>query len=141
MGTKTKKELKMEGIGLTKEVLKNLAKNEYYTKDNFCEDIESFIAAIRDGRLITEVISVSRSGMSRNIMVKAFEGDYKNGYYRNFIGMFRTLGEKVTDKGYIKVSGCGMNMVFSLKNQTLLSFENMGFLQKGEALKLVNSRR
>ena len=130
----------MKGIVLSKEVLKNLAKNEYYTKDNFYKDIESFITAIQDGRLITEVISVSRSGMSRDIMVKAFEGDYKNGYYRNFIGMFLTLGEKVTKEGYIKVSGCGMNMVFSLKNQTLLSFENMGFLQKGEALKLVNSR-
>ena len=35
MTTKTKKELKMEGIELTKEVLKNLTKNEYYTKDNF----------------------------------------------------------------------------------------------------------
>ena len=130
----------MEGIELTKEVLKNLTKNEYYTKDNFCKDVESFIAAIRDGRLITEVISVSRSGMSRDIMIKAFEGDYKNGYYRNFIGMFRTLGEKVTKEGYIKVSGCGMDMVFSLKYQTLLSFENMGFLQKSEALKLANSR-
>ena len=74
-------------------------------------------------------------------MIKAFEGDYKNGYYRNFIGMFHTLGEKVTKEGYIKVSGCGMDIVFSLKYQTLLSFENMGFLQKGEALKLVNSRR
>ena len=91
--------------------------------------------------MITEVISVSRSGMSRNIMVKAFVGGYKNGYYRNFIGMFRTLGEKITKEGYIKVSGCGTNMVFILKNQTLLSFENMGFLQKGEALKLVNSGR
>ena len=65
----------MEGIRLTKEVLKNLAKNEYYTKDNFCKDIESFITAIQDGRLITEVISVSRSGMSRDIMIKAFEGE------------------------------------------------------------------
>ena len=68
----------MEGIGLTKEVLKNLAKNEYYTKDDFYKDIESFITAMQDGRLMTEVISVSRSGMSRNIMLKAFEGDYKN---------------------------------------------------------------
>ena len=50
------------------------------------------------------------------------------------------LGEKVTDKGYIKVSGCGMDMVFSLKYQTLLSFENMGFLKKGEALKLAGKR-
>ena len=58
----------------------------------------------------------------------------------NFIGMFHTLGEKVTDKGYIKVSGCGKNMVFSLKYQTLLCFENMGFLQKGEALKLAGKR-
>ena len=131
----------MEGIVLSKEVLKNLTKNEFYTKDNFYKDIESFITALQDGRLITEVISVSRSGMSRTIMIEAFEGDYKNGYYRNFIGMFHTLGDKVTDKGYIKVSGCGMDMVFSLKYQTLLSFENMGFLQKGEALKLANSRR
>ena len=130
----------MKGIVLSKEVLKNLSKNEYYTKDDFYKDIESFITALQDGRLITEVISVSRSGMSHTIMVEAFEGDYKNGYYRNFIGMFRTLGEKVTKEGYIKVSGYGINMVFSLKNQTLLSFENMGFLQKGEALKLVNSR-
>ena len=130
----------MEGIELTKEVLKNLTKNEYYTKDNFCKDAEAFITAIEDGRLITEVIAVSRSGMSRDIMIKAFEGDYKNGYYRNFIGMFRTLGEKVTKEGYIKVSGCGMDMIFHLKYQTLLSFENMGFLQKGEALKLANSR-
>ena len=131
------KVIEMEEIVLSKEVLKNL--NEYYTKDDFYKDIESFITALQDGRLITEVISVSRSGMSREIMVKAFVGDYKNGYYRNFIGMFRTLGEKITKEGYIKVSGCG-NMVFILKNQTLLSFENMGFLQKGEALKLVNSR-
>ena len=130
----------MEGIGLTKEVLKNLAKNEYYTVDNFCKDIEAFITAIQDGRLITEVIAVSRSGMSRDIMVKAFEGEYKNGYYKNFNKMFRALGEKVTNDGYIRVSGCGMDMVFSLKYQTLLSFENMGFLQKGEALKLAGKR-
>ena len=130
----------MEGIVLSKEVLKNLAKNEYYTEDDFSKDVKVFIAAIQDGRLITEVISVSRSGMSRDIMIKAFEGDYKNGYDRNFIGMFLTLGEKVTKEGYIKVSGCGMDMIFHLKYQTLLSFENMGFLQKGEALKLANSR-
>ena len=130
----------MEGIGLSKEILRNLAKNEYYTKDNFCEDVEAFITAIQDGRLITEVIAVSRSGMSRDIMIKAFEGDYKNGYYRNFIGMYRALGEKVTKEGYIKVGGCGMDMVFSLKYQTLLSFEDMGFLQKGEALKLAGRR-
>ena len=130
----------MEGTRLPKEVLKNLAKNQYYTEDNFCKDIETFITAIQNGRLITEVISVSRSGMSRTIMIEAFEGDYKNGYYRNFIGMFRILGEKVTKEGYIKVSGCGMDMVFHLKYQTLLSFENMGFLQKGEALKLANKR-
>lgn len=131
----------MEGIELTKEVLKNLAKNEYYTEDDFSKDVKAFIAAIQDGRLITEVIAVSRSGMSRSIMIKAFEGDYKNGYYRNFIGMFRILGEKVTVKGYIKVSGCGMDMVFGLKYQTLLSFEDMGFLQKGEALKLAGRRQ
>ena len=131
----------MEGIELTKEVLKNLAKNEYYTEDDFSKDVKAFITAIQDGRLITEVISVSRSGMSRSIMVRAFEGDYENGYYRNFIGMFHTIGEKVTKEGCIKVSGCGMDMVFGLKYQTLLSFEDMGFLQKGEALKLAGRRQ
>jgi hypothetical protein len=127
-GLKFEKGDKMEGIRLPKEVSKNFAKNQYYTEDNFCKDIEAFITAIQDGRLIAEVISVSRSGMSRSIMVEAFEGEYKNGYYRNFIGMFHTLGEKVTKEGYIKVSGCGMDMVFHLKYQTLLSFENMGNL-------------
>ena len=131
----------MEGIRLPKEVSKNLAKNEYYTEANFYEDVDAFITAIQDGRLITEVIAVSRSGMSRSIMVKAFEGNYKKGYYRNFIGMFHALDEKVTKEGYIKVSGCGMDMVFSVKYQTLLSFENMGFLQKGEALKLAEGLR
>ena len=97
------KVIEMEEIVLSKEVLKNL--NEYYTKDDFYKDIESFITALQDGRLITEIISVSRSGMSSEIMVKASVGDYKNGYYRNFIGMFHTLGEKVTKEGYIKVSG------------------------------------
>ena len=71
MTQKDIKVIEMEEIVLSKEVLKNL--NEYYTKDDFYKDIESFITALQDGRLITEIISVSRSGMSSEIMIKSFE--------------------------------------------------------------------
>ena len=54
---------------LTKEIEKRLSKEEYYTKEMLLSDIITYIEALKAGRLQYLVMTVSASGMNRNILI------------------------------------------------------------------------
>ena len=120
----------MNQITLNKEVIKNLSKESYYSETDFVNDAKAYIAAVKSGRILYTVTSVSKSGMSRNISVKSFEGKMTEGYYRNYIGLLRALGYKIDFFGSVKIPGCGMNMLFETNHNIIHALHRMGFMTK-----------
>ena len=49
----------METITLSKEVLKNIAKNTYYSDEQFISDAQKWVNAIKEGRMLCNIVSVS----------------------------------------------------------------------------------
>ena len=121
-------------IKLSAEVKKRITKESYYSETDFVNDAKAYIAAVKSGRILYTVTrtSVSKSGMSRNISVKSFEGKMTEGYYRNYIGFLRALGYKIDFFGYVKISGCCMNMLFYTNHNIIHALHRMGFLSKKE---------
>ena len=117
-------------IKLSDEVKKRITKESYYSETDFVNDAKAYIAAVKSGRILYTITSVSKSGMSRNISVKSFEGKMTEGYYRNYIGFFRALGYKIDFFGSVKIPRCGMNMLFATNNSIIHSLHRMGFMTK-----------
>lgn len=120
----------MQNITLSKEIEKRLSKEEYYTKDILLDDIQDYIKALKEGRLQYMVISVSANGMNRNILVQSCEQNKtsNNFYFRQFSRMFEMLGYKLNKDYNIKVSGCGMNMLFATNYNLIHTFKNMNII-------------
>lgn len=115
---------------LAKEMIKRLSKEEYYTQEDFTKDIQTYIKALREGRLQYLVMNVSNSGMNRNILVQSCEQNKNNNnfYYRQYSKMFEILGYKLDKNFNIKVSGCGMNMLFATNYNLIRTFKNMNII-------------
>ena len=86
-----KKDNKMQKINLTNKIIKRIESNKYYSKENFINDCKTYIKALKSGRLQYRVTSVSKSGMSRDILISSFEGSMAKGYYRNYVSMLRII--------------------------------------------------
>lgn len=119
----------METITLSKEVLKAIEKNNYYTEAHFILDAKQYIEAIKEGRVIVSVVSVAKSGMSRRLKVLAYQKnkDSDKGYYRQFNSMFEALGYKIKDYAFT-VNGCGMDMIFHTNYSVMHAFARMGII-------------
>lgn len=129
----------MENITLSKEVLKNIKKNEYYSEEQFISDAQSWINAIKEGRVLCSVLSVSASGMSRQLKFVAYEPSKEGGqgWYRQFNSMLQALGFRYNKAKYcISVSGCGMDMIFHTNYTIIHDFKRMGFITSEECEKL-----
>ena len=74
----------MAKIELKKEMLKAIDNMDYYTQEDFIRDSKIYIKALKSGRLQYRVTNVSKSGMSRDILISSFEGSMNKGYYRNY---------------------------------------------------------
>ena len=125
----------MQNITLSKETEKRLSKEEYYTKEMLLDDIQDYIKALKEGRLQYLVMNVSSNGMSRNILIQSCEQSKtsNNFYFRQYTRMFEMLGYKL-DKDYnIRVSGCGMNMLFATNYNLIHTFKNMNIISAAEA--------
>ena len=125
----------MQNITLSKEIEKRLSKEEYYTKEMLISDIQTYIKALKEGRLQYIVMNVSSNGMNRNILVQSCEQNKTNNnfYFRQYSRMFEMLGYKL-DKNYnIRVSGCGMNMLFATNYNLIHTFKNMSIISEYEA--------
>lgn len=125
----------MQNITLSKEIEKRLSKEEYYTKEMLLSDIQTYIKALKEGRVQYLVISVSSNGMNRNILVQSCEQNKNtnNFYFRQFSRMFEMLGYKLNKDYNIKVSGCGMNMLFATNYNLIRTFKNMNIISSAEA--------
>ena len=125
----------MQNITLSKDIEKRLSKEEYYTKEMLLDDIQDYIKALKEGRLQYLVMSVSQSGMNRNILIQSCEQNKSNNnfYFRQYSRMFEMLNYKL-DKNYnIRVSGCGMNMLFATNYYLIHTFKSMNIISDAEA--------
>ena len=73
-----------QNIKLNKELMKRIESKNYYNVEMLIEDINAYIKAIKEGRMICVISSVSRSGMSRNIRFSSCEKGRSSFYYRNY---------------------------------------------------------
>lgn len=127
----------MNTITLSKEVLKAIAKNEYYSTDQFINDAQKWIEAIKEGRVICTVASVSKSGMSRKLKFLSCEPSNGRFYYRQFNIMLECLGFKFDRKSWaITVNGCGMDMIFHTNYTIMYNFKSMGIITESECSSL-----
>ncbi len=81
------------------------------------EAIARLRAMLKPGdKVTTTVLHVSRSGMSRSIQCQAIEKDASGAPYIADISWLvaRATGNRLDDRGGVIVTGCGMNMCFSL---------------------------
>ena len=120
----------MKKIQLTKEMIKRLENETYYTQEYFIQDCKDYIKAIKEGRMLYLVDTVSNSGMSRTLIIKSCEKNKrtKDFYYRNYTFMFKILGYSLSKDYNIKVSGCGMNMLFATNYNIIHTFKNIGLI-------------
>lgn len=82
-----------------------MAKTKYNTPER-CNELAT---AINEGRIVANVTSVARSGMSRKIKFALIKDNRLYPCTHNFA---EALGYKLTDRDEIRVTGCGMNMIF-----------------------------
>ena len=122
----------MAKIELKKEMLKAIDNMDYYTQEDFIRDSNIYIKALKSGRLQYRVTNVSKSGMSRDILISSYEGSMNKGYYRNYTFMLEVLGYKFASKysSEIKISGCGMNMLFATNYNIIHTFKRIGLINQ-----------
>ena len=126
----------VEAINLSKDVLKGIAKNTYYSTESFIKDAHDYLNAIRENRMINVIGSVSSSGMSRTLKFTSCEHNPDNNsrpyYQRNYTAFFEALGytEVKNAYGYFRVGGCGMDMIFHTNYTIIHRLFNMGFIDK-----------
>jgi len=119
-------------IKLSKEVEKNIEKLNYFSIESFINSGKAFLKATEQGRMICNIESISKSGMSRTLKFVSCEGKGKNFNYRNYFAMFKALGfnEVKNSGGYFRINGCGMDMVFATNYQVVRQLQQMGFTTK-----------
>ena len=130
----------LEKLNENKELQKNISKLNYYTTENFINDAKAYIKAIKDGRMINVIGSVSNSGMSRTMKFTSCEKNtrQKRYYQRQYTCLFISLGysEGRNKDGYFSIGGCGMDMVFSTNYNNIHRLQSLGFMSKKECAKL-----
>lgn len=130
---KSKKERIIERIENQK-----LKKTDYYTNEDFYNDAVRYIQSVKQNRMMCNIHSVSRSGMSRNLRFFEMDGNKKEGYrIYTFYAFFLSLGfKKVNDNDAFRIYGCGMDMVFHTNYTIIHELHHLGFLSKKQCAKL-----
>lgn len=114
--------------------------NSYNKKANYPVDIndfiynaERYIKAIKEGRMLCKIASVSASGMSRNICFNEMNKSDNQYYIYNFYLFFCVLGySKVKDTDYFRINGCGMDMIFHTNYSIIHQLHDLGFVDKAD---------
>ena len=126
------------------ELEKDLAK--YNNKERFpltLQDVtnnaERYIKAVKEGRMINSIGSVSASGMSRTMkfveVTRAKRGERSN--VLDFYTLFDFLGHtKINNSDYFRINGCGMDMVFNTNYNNIHALHHYGFINKKDCEKL-----
>ncbi len=131
-GTKTHS----ESLSENKTLVKAISKVGYYSVEQFENDARSYISAIKDGRMINSIGSVSSSGMSRTMKFLSCEPSKDGGkfWYRQYSCLFLSLGfsQVRTNRDYFRIGGCGMDMVFHTNYTIIHKLAALGFITKDE---------
>jgi hypothetical protein len=117
-----------------KTFVKKLNTLRYYSNEQFINDAKRYISAIKQGRMLCNIGSVSNSGMSRTMSFKSCEKSGKRYYYRNYTCLFICLDYSETNdkNGYFRIGGCGMDMVFHTNYTIIHMLYRYGFITKNE---------
>ncbi len=121
-----------------KELTKAIDKVGHLSVDDFIMNAKRYIKAIKDGRMICSIGSVSSSGMSRTIkFVEMDKGSDKQFRVYNFWALFKALGySPVKQSDYFRISGCGMDMIFHTNYSIIHNLGRLGFLNNTEVATL-----
>ena len=124
-----------KNIENNKELMKGLKRIDLPV-ERFISDAQTYIKAVKERRISYTVDTVSKSGMSRTIIITSCEKSLYNGkrsfYYRQYNAMLEVMGYSVK-RGYrdaIRVGGCGMNMLFATNYNIIWSLHRLGFITR-----------
>ena len=124
-----------KNIESSKGLMKMLKKVDL-TIERFISDAQTYLKAVKEHRISYTVDTVSRSGMSRTIVITSCEKSVYNGkrsfYYRQYNAMLEAMGYSVK-RGYrdaIRVGGCGMNMLFATNYSIVWTLHRLGFINR-----------
>ncbi|HDY67513.1 MAG TPA: hypothetical protein ENH85_06965 [Candidatus Scalindua sp.] len=113
---------------------KTIESRDYYSVDGFYNDAKRYVKAIKEGRVICSIGSVSRSGMSRTIKFVECSKNTRTGNYNfmNFYSLFHCLGyaQARNERDYFSISGCGMDMIFHTNYSNMHYMRSLGFINK-----------
>ena len=97
--------------------------------DDFVMNVQRYLKATRERRVICSIGSVSKSGMSRTM--KFLEMPKNGGYLLNFYRLFDILGhQKISNSDYFRINGCGMDMVFNTNYNIIHNLQSLGFITR-----------
>ena len=134
----TKDERILNAISNDKEIQKK--KPSHVEDETILEFGKRYIQAIKEGRMIVSIGSVSSSGMSRTMKFlecKKVKGSSQYNYL-NFWSMFVSFGytKARSNQDYFSISGCGMDMVFHTNYTNIHKLHRLGFISRKECDKL-----
>ncbi len=134
----TKLEKITNRINDNKELSKSINNVKFYRVEQFIDDGVRYMKAIKEGRIINSIGSVSKSGMSRSIKFLECNKSKSGFHYLNFNAFFDVLGysKSRTGSGYFTVNGCGMDMIFHTNYTNIHNLKNLGFINKKQCATL-----
>lgn len=123
-----------QNIESDNELSKIFKKSEFYDSESFIENAQRYIKAIKQRRVICNIYSVSKSGMSRTIkFMECQKVSGRNEYsYLNFYSLFHMLGYNPDRQGYSRITGCGMDMIFYTNYQIIHRLYKLGFITRNQ---------
>lgn len=103
----------------------------YYSTASYLDDVEDYINAIQQGRMMCVIHKVSQSGMSRVMSYHSLEVGKERCNYRQYWSLFKVLGwSEVKDYHAFRINGCGMDMVFHVNYSNIHDFYRQGLISK-----------
>lgn len=122
----------LKKIAADKELQKNLSKqSDHYGNEMFLRDGKRYLKAIKEGRMLCIIESVSASGMSRVLKFNECAKLKGNNHsFMQFWTMFKVLGHQETKSQGFRVHGCGMDMVFHTNYCIVRKLQHLGFISK-----------
>jgi len=129
-----KKERIIKKIEDNKEIQKGINKLNYFNTEDFYNSAIRYIKAIKQGRIICTIGSVSSSGMSRTIKFLECSKGTHNYNYLNFFAFFKALNfiEARNKNHYFSIGGCGMDMIFHTNYTIIHRLHRLGFISRKE---------
>ena len=108
--------------------------------ENFIENAERYIKAIKQGRMICSIGSVSSSGASRTMKFLELARGTPCYSLLNFFQFFCMLEYRaIKDNDYFRINGGGMDMVFNTNYCIIHKLYKLGFLSAKARDKLAQS--